>query len=188
MTKQPEKLPCPCCKGSNVTFAGQNTYGRQIFYCRDCKRHFSESFGRFVMYVPKVRKKSKEAWKPRLRICIKCGKHFKPKFGSWGQKYCYNPCRPQKPYKNKVFCEVCGRYIWSNILIDSTERALCSFCIERERKERQAVREIKKNFKTAHKCKKCGNYAFLVRNTGLCRTCFSKLTNPHILEMKEVSE
>lgn len=127
-------------------------------------------------------------WKnPKPKKCLRCGKEFIPK--TWTQKYCLNPCVAKiQNFKNR--CEVCGRHIRSRIPINSDEKLLCGFCYSRERAEAQAYREMqsRKVCTNPRKCKNCGEYAFLVRYTHLCRTCYTKLKNPTVLDVKEVSE
>ena len=126
--------------------------------------------------------------KPRERICVKCGKPFIPRNPWTSQKFCHSPCRPESRVKYKHHCDICGRIIKTRILPNSSEEALCSFCIEKKQAEKrqQKEREKAKTPINPRKCEVCGNYAFLVRHTKLCRACFTKSQNPKILDCREV--
>jgi ribosomal protein S14 len=122
------------------------------------------------------------------KICVKCGKPF---MAITTQTHCHDPCYPKSHrVKYKHNCENCGRIVRTLILPDSPEEVLCSFCIELRQKEkaRQKEREETKAYMTPRKCKICGQYAFLVRYSKMCRPCFTKSQNPQILDVREVSE
>lgn len=195
LTKIPQ---CPKCGSEHVIKNGHKK-GKQFYQCKVCGRDFV--FPRKPKSVkPKLRtlkikpikepKEPKEPIKSRMRTpfkCKGCGKPFLRK--KWGQQFCYNPCQSEcRIRKTKTKCEICGRKIRTQISINSSEEVICSFCIQRRQEEKNALREQRKACLTPRKCKVCGNYAFLVRNSGLCRTCYYKKIHPSILSVQEVSE
>ena len=36
-----QKIVCPGCKSKNTVMNGHNIYGRQVIYCKDCKRGYT---------------------------------------------------------------------------------------------------------------------------------------------------
>jgi RecJ-like exonuclease len=125
-----------------------------------------------------------ERGKKYKKTCVKCGKTF---IGYSFQTYCHDPCYPIKHiYKTKSHCEICGRFVRSQIPINSSEQLLCSFCLRRENAEKQARKDLEGRSEPK-KCRICGKLAHLMPHTRLCKTCYIKQKNPTVLDVREVS-
>jgi len=120
--------------------------------------------------------------------CKRCGKPFVRRYGHW-QLYCYNPCQPKinNSRSAKIQCFHCGRKLDNGYGLLPVEERLCSFC---DKNQRDMAREKREGvtYKTARKCKKCGEYNFLVKSSGLCRTCFERARNPALISMTQIGK
>lgn len=123
-----------------------------------------------------------------VKRCTICGKSFDA--FSPNAKYCPK-CRARKKVDTHITkhrCEECGRQIRSGIPKDSEEKALCSFCIQKEKGRIARLKEEKKRYvRCAKPCAVCGKMAILVKHTEMCPECYFKglYPNARVKELKE---
>jgi|SRR3990170_5219880 len=135
----------------------------QKFCSMRCKLQFYRSL------VPKFYKYTK--------TCETCGKSFETNHPQ--HKHCPLHIRKfVRKYKNH--CDVCGRFVRSQILLGSPEKNLCSFCKRERALIRKQEREQKKRGEGVAKkkqvaCSLCHEIKPL-NNWGLCDVCGRKAT------------